>query len=386
MEQIFQNIDKINMKGDSLCSLGEFTCAFLKRHDLLVNHLFPEIEKKIHSKNFQIMFSSIYKKQLGKNNLIEITLSEFIALKKAELLEFSGIMYVLNNSYRNINGFDGEEYISKYYHLYSIGNVLFSDFLRNKSKVDFLNQVVADKVLELYTSIDVDIQDDDSQFRKYKILSLNENIKICNDKDSQTIFDKRIGKFFWLDTPRIVLSAIENLLSEELINRNSLSFNISDISDLVPFFEEMELGSIFSSDVIELPELSKFYSCEQYDDHLWVQHNVQKSSITFEETLHDFDVVEDHVVTQVVHFEYFNKEGEYFISHIDHEFIVYLIDDYAERIRDYSVKGHKKIKTFKIDKSNIPLNYKYQGRNFLLLVLDSYFSNKHLVAEYFSKI
>lgn len=52
-------------------------------------------------------------------------------------------------------------------------------------------------------------------------------------------------------------------------------------------------------------------------------------------------------------------------------------------MHDSGIKGHKKRKTFKIDKARIPFDFSFESRYFLFLVLDSYFQNKRLISEYF---
>ncbi|WP_215901951.1 hypothetical protein, partial [Acinetobacter seifertii] len=58
--------------------------------------------------------------------------------------------------------------------------------------------------------------------------------------------------------------------------------------------------------------------------------------------------------------------------------------NYQERLSDANIKGHRKVKTFKIDNSMIPFNIKINGELFLVQVLDSYFKNYDLIHEYFS--
>ncbi|CAD2246680.1 hypothetical protein [Xanthomonas arboricola] len=122
-----------------------------------------------------------------------------------------------------------------------------------------------------------------------------------------------------------------------------------------------------------------------YSDSLWVKMEKQKSSMTFEELCTDFPELDGMVVTQLVHLEFFEEQGQLFIHHLDHEYILYTLDMYAARETDARVKGHKKLKTFKIDNSRIPFDFKLDGRHFLFTVLDAYFINKTLIKEYFSK-
>ena len=76
-----------------------------------------------------------------------------------------------------------------------------------------------------------------------------------------------------------------------------------------------------------------------------------------------------------------------FINHLDHELIVYSLEEYDDKIKDIKGKGSKgKIKSFKIDESKIPFFYKSNKGYFLYQVLDAYFNHKDLLREYFCKI
>ena len=86
--------------------------------------------------------------------------------------------------------------------------------------------------------------------------------------------------------------------------------------------------------------------------------------------------------------------------HLDHEYIFYDLDEYEKRLSNYRIKGQarKRIKTFKIDRSRIPLDYPCNilrigesGREkiavpFIYFVLNAYFEHKDLLSEYFQKV
>jgi hypothetical protein len=240
-------------------------------------------------------------------------------------------------------------------------------------------------IYEEYKKIDVDLKNTDNQFSKYSLLSLNNNISILNDKDSQTILDKRIQKFFWINIPRKLLSTVELMIKEKMVER--IAFQIDYISESVPLMEEMEYGSPLKLNLSELPKISSFYSSEDYGNKLWIKHDKSKKSLTFEETLEDFDTVgEDTIATQVIHLEYYMLEDSYFINHLDHEYIIYDWEEYDKRLNNAETKGHKKIKTFKIDEAKIPFEFKIDHEYFLYQVLDSYLKNKELISEYFEKL
>lgn len=126
---------------------------------------------------------------------------------------------------------------------------------------------------------------------------------------------------------------------------------------------------------------------------------IDDSNIIFEELCENFLTYGDNIITQVVHVEYYCEDNEYYMKHIDHEYIFYSIDEYERRLKESAQKGYKKIKTFKIDDSKIPLNYdvctecrsvdgslKKQKVLLLHLILESYFQHVDLLDEYFSGI
>lgn len=63
---------------------------------------------------------------------------------------------------------------------------------------------------------------------------------------------------------------------------------------------------------------------------MWVV--IDPQNITFEELCKNFEVYNDMVVTQVVHLQY-KKEGNCtYITHLDHEYVFYTIDEYDNRM------------------------------------------------------
>ena len=68
----------------------------------------------------------------------------------------------------------------------------------------------------------------------------------------------------------------------------------------------------------------KLYS-KNYDDQLWINIDIERKSITFEEFMSNFIIYKDSIVTQVIHAEYNNINDVLCITHIDHEFIFYTL-------------------------------------------------------------
>ena len=73
------------------------------------------------------------------------------------------------------------------------------------------------------------------------------------------------------------------------------------------------------------------------------------NDITFGEIIFNYKTFENAVVTSVYHIQVNIEEN--IISHLDHEYILYTMDEYIERHANNFGKRHisEKSKTFKID-------------------------------------
>lgn len=163
--------------------------------------------------------------------------------------------------------------------------------------------------------------------------------------------------------------------------------------------EAVERGKPFDLANLGSYSVSKLYST-QYEDCLWI--NIDPQNITFEELCSDFDNYEEMIVTQVVHLQYANFDGDIYITHLDHEYIFYSLNEYTKRLDDINQKGTAKqrMKSFKIDNSKIPFTFRceisrkdengkdlpVEQEQFLCYVLDCYFKHKDLLSEYFQKV
>jgi hypothetical protein len=414
MNNLFEEINGLTLERSELCMFGKFCRAFLEKDPVITQKLIPHIENSIDCQSFQSNVIRIYTENhenerkrilreieeryshpsvmafyapqlaLVNRKLAVKTLQDLLRHIEDNLNEYPGTLEILNNFYRHIHGGEDPEYIRGNYANYYIGSLLYSAFESSMRRMEVFDLKYSSIVLDEYAKIDIDLKKEDTQFLKYSLLSLNGNIHINNDKDSRTIRDDRIDKYFWIDIPRKLLFSIEDLISKKLISK--ISFRIDYVSDCIPIMEEMEFGSPLRLKISTLPELSKFYSSENYENNLWVRHDTGKFSLTFEELVEDFEIAGNDIVTQVVHLEYLSRNDEFIITHLDHEFIAYTIEEYQKRLSSQETKGHRKIKTFKIDNSMIPFNFKSGGEYFLIQVLDSYFKNTDLISEYFGKI
>lgn len=414
MDIMFEEINKLPLEKAKSFSFGKFCYVFLSKDPIFIDKFLPFIETSLTEESFQekvmrtyikgcmiekesiqreleskrgqpnaIMF---YKPQLDliDKRLTVKTIQQLTSYLNNYFNENPGLLEILNNSYKNIHGENGALYIKENYVYYHIGNILYFKYKTTRRRIELLDLKFSKLVESEYKNIGIEIRKEDLQFSKYGLIRLNEKIQIHNNKDSQTIRDERIGKYFWINIPRNLLTSIEELLGKGMLSE--IAFRIDYISDYVPIMEDMEFGAPLRLRISSLPKLSKFYSSDNYEDNLWVHHDSEKFSLTFEELMEDFEVAGNDIVTQVIHLEYKSKGDEFFITHLDHEFIIYTFDSYNERLRNSSIKGYKKVKTFKIDNSEIPFNIKVGGDIFLLQVLNSYFKNDDLIHEYFDKI
>lgn len=233
--------------------------------------------------------------------------------------------------------------------------------------------------------------DEDEQYKKYGLLKLNSNRNLEKpmlNSPPYYIHDNRKG-YIVLDSriPDEVLIKLYYLKQDNLITDLSLRANYYmkiRKCNIHAAFEERAFGKYFSFENFKNLIPTKLYSTVT-NNSLWI--NIKNWSITFEELLDDFEVgnKEEFIRTQVIHCEYFEDEEEFYISHIDHEYIFYSLDEYEERVKNIEQKGNikKKLKTFKVDNSRIP--FIIDNENILLFFLNQYFKSKDLLLEYFQK-
>ena len=237
----------------------------------------------------------------------------------------------------------------------------------------------------LYLSKGISL-DKDVQFAKYKLITIDDNFEIT-ESNIPKVYDKRIDTHVLIkEMPVDLLYLFKNLrlggFIESLALRPDYSLAGEGFLNLTIVLEELERGKLFSLSQLGSPLISKLYSCNF--DTLWV--NIDKENMIFEEIVQDFYVYNDNIVTQVVHLEYKLQEPNPIITHIDHEYIFYSIDEYENRQSDCRQKGTSKAryKTFKIDRSRIP--FCVNGGFFPYLILEKYFKEIGLLKEYFASV
>lgn len=219
------------------------------------------------------------------------------------------------------------------------------------------------------------------------------------------IFDKRINKTFILsNVDKDFLSNICSMKCAGYIK--TVEFRVKN--DFLSIYdgkntrqlltEEFEYGKPFNNTRIAEVPVTKLCS-ENYYDKLWIISDCD--NITFEETYDERPTYKNSIVTQMVHLRYKLIDGNVFIVHIDHEFIFYSKDEYKRRMDNAYEKGkqYKRIKSFIINDSLIPFDYKIdrvvinsndnhlkESVPFIIYVLKKYFKHWDLIDEYFSKL
>lgn len=414
MKYIFEEIDKIPSAENLFFNLDKFCSAFLNESPIFINKFLPKIDALLASKSFQEEVLQVYTQAcinertavlkklepvLGSADATKFYMAQLkaidckLAIKtfrqlvdylKSYLSRYPDILEFLNRDYKIIHQKDGASYIKENYIAYRIGSILYINHQSIKFKTEMLDPKYFGKIEEEYRKIGIDLAKEDPQFSKYRIVSLNNNHEIFSDENNQAILDNRIQKYLKVAVPNKLLSSIKELIEKGMVS--DISFRILSVSRYLYAAEAKETGTPLQLKVSALPSLSKFYSVNNYENNLWIQHDKERQSLTFEELTEDFEIIGDDIVTQVVHLEYRSKDHDFFITHLDHELIAYKPESYQERLSNPYIKGHQKVKSFKIDNSMIPFNISTNGDLFLLQVLDSYFKNKDLINEYFEKI
>lgn len=275
------------------------------------------------------------------------------------------------------------EAIEKNFIYYHIMKLLIEKYKRDIPKGLSANNVDVQGIVEAYKYKGISIKDD-VQFAKYKLISLNDNVKMQENGPFGALYDDRIDGKLQTHTSLKILKIFKCLMREKLIK--NIALKPMKIIDSDFGLESIERGAPLRAKIKGLPKVSCFFD-KSYENKLIIIHSKEKQEVTFEELRDDYQLEGDCVVTQVIHLKYNNAGDEYFIEHLDHEYILYHLDEYENKEKDITQKGSvDKIKTFKIDNSAIPFFYRYEGSYFLFLILEEYFINKELLKEYFEEV
>ncbi len=401
MLELLEKIDNYSL-SEKERYFGKVDGLFIHQFDWFKNEVMDDFIEKLEDENMQ---SHMLNKYL-KNNKLELDAcindspSEkvFNKYRIADLQEKNKISnylelveYIRNDLGKSSfikemfmrENIGSENKFKKYCYLPRLIEIYYNEYVSNKNKEDILNNKSNEELYGLYKNIGIDLKEN-NEFFKHNLLQLDKYIYVYCDKDNQLLLDDRIDKgFSILFGKRVLLEALEYMFIEEKII-GSLAFRVDSILEKqFLLLEERDFGSSLTNNIKSLPEVSKFYDIDNPENGFWAFVDDKRPQISFEELCGDFDTLGDNVVTQLVHLEYEKKGDSYFIEHIDHEYIVYSLEEYEERLRNNKAKGHRKVKTFKINGAKIPFNYKYKDEFFLYIVLISFFTNKELIKEYF---
>lgn len=268
--------------------------------------------------------------------------------------------------------------------------------IKNKFSFDFKNN----QLVSFYKEKNIDLIKEDRQYEKYGLLSISlDNFEFCSNQPFQ-LKDKRVDSTFYFSSliPNktsmnrnnhlSLKDYLWNELSEKRINQLALlpEFNNVPSDGLTLCLENFEKGVSFKINGLNKENVAKLFQEREYSNQLWAYMDGE-TDITFEE----FDEIatKDYLdicglyVTNVVHLKYFKDNGDYFIEHLDHEYIFYFPHEYEKRKSDYLQKGNakKRIKTFKIDNSRIQLNTE-DGLKFLEFILKECLQHTDLIEEF----
>ena len=345
------------------------------KKEILENDEFIEEERRIknwneeeHNKPIKEL-ESLYKK-INKENIYDFIIKEY-----------NDCLSVFKQTENITKVFNQEDYLYA-----SILELLLKEIYKEEEPYYEINEK-NNRLKETYEFID-----EDEQYKKYGLLKLNNNRNLEKpmlNSPPYYIHDNRRG-YIVLDSriPDEVLIKLYCLKQDNYITDLSLRANYYkriQENRRISIYEEMAFGKYFSFENFKNLIPTKLYSTAT-NNSLWI--NIKNGSITFEELLDDFEIEDkrEFIKTQVIHCEYFENEGEFYISHIDHEYIFYSLEEYEKRIKDIEQKGNikKKLKTFKVDNSKIP--FIIDNENILLFFLNQYFKSKDLLLEYFQKM
>ena len=233
-----------------------------------------------------------------------------------------------------------------------------------------------------------------SVYNKYGLLPVDKSrmLKVMNPP---RIYDSALDKtiFLSLSCSQSLVEILNSLYEQGLIGEMSFkgSSNIFDgTCEDQRLSEDVERGKLYSFDFNHFVDVTKLYS-ETYNDQLWIIKD--GNNLYFEELDEDFDEYEDSVVTRMLHAEI---EDDFYICHMDFEYIFYSLEEFEKRKQEPNTKGtyKKRCKLFKIDKCQIPFDYKVEmlTRNnskiqdpLFYFILNLYFKHTNLLNEYFSR-
>lgn len=421
-ELIFTDINELHdlwreFSCESELSCGSLTCEkfyhFIRKNMEKYNSLLDILKKKISSdiNSFRETLVEYYnfteRKKLKniKKRLVDEAYSSFNQgeINKCTFNNFDDMIKYYKKIYVNLPNETElpKDYNEYHYVYYSIIILLFGLVDGYKTlKQKFTPIPKQNKLTKFYQSKKLNLLEVDDQYKKYDLLSISSgNFELCGDQPFQ-LKDKRIEScLYFSDLIPNKYSAMRNghlslkeflwqYLEINKIKKLSLrpDFEKVPADGLSVSFEEFEIGIPFEIKGLNEKNVAKLFQSHNYDNQLWVYRDAE-NNITFEEfndeEYEDYFSISGYRVSNVIHLKYLKEKEKYFIHHLDHEYIFYTQEEYEKRKRNYLQKGNarKRIKTFKIDDSKIPLNTK-ADLIFLETILKECLSHVDLIEEY----
>lgn len=302
---------------------------------------------------------------------------------------------------------DLKEWLNKYNYLYSEAlnesdkKYVLSFFFLQEGLNRYKKEIQEQEFLEDSAIIDIY---GDLVKTNYNLIPVEEHRELLGLKPAR-IYDSKLDKTIYVDISKKLASVLialkENGFASKIFVKGIGTAIYDGKVTHEALCEEVEKGSVFSlSKISGLPNVTKLYS-QDYENQLWIA--ARNNELTFEELCEDFIVQAGGIRTQMIHLQFSACEKEILINHIDHEYIYYSLEEYDERRNDGKMrtKGsiRKRIKTFKVDMAQIPIDYpctmfslnsaseEYEEVSvpFLLFVIDTFFTHKDLIEEYFAE-
>ncbi len=261
---------------------------------------------------------------------------------------------------------------------------------------------------QYYQAAGIDLLKKDLQYSKYNLYSITAETELLIGLPCRILDPHQPLQLLIEDTPEHVLELFERLRKDRLIQGLALLASQEALIEtdkrifVTLGFQEIQQPLTLQNlprqpreEVIHtvvhrssmpidgttiIPSASKF--CEPgSDDITWCL--ITPSSMTFEEIAHVPELFEDCAVTRMIHLEYFVKDGNLYISHIDHEYIFYTHEEFDLRAEDPHQKGNarKRMKTFKIDHSAIPFVLD-DSTLFIHTLIQACFDRPHLLMNF----
>jgi hypothetical protein len=263
------------------------------------------------------------------------------------------------------------------------------------------------RIYQYYKALEVDLFETDAQYSKYHLFSVTEDTQLLIGIPNRILDSQYPVQQLIEHTPSYVLTLFERLRSESLIKDLALltgddvlietdkhifvelGFQVTPLPLTVENLRRQAPGEVVSTvlrtraataDSKAVPSVWTFYKPGS-DDKSWC--STTNNSMTFEEIAHIPELLTDCAVTRMIHLEYYVEGGRYFVSHIDHEFIFYTLEEFDLRAEDPYQKGNarKRLKTFKIDHSTIPFMLD-DGTLFVHTLIDACFDKPYLLMDF----